>query len=389
MKLYFRTQHTRFILGILFLSALALFLIPATNQTSASSNHLAMSQTDEYCAPFENGGFENGIMPWITSGQFEITAGRTGQGLAIITPYARQKIDAEPNKDFTISLYAKTEGEFGSNWTGIGVDYLDGVTELADTVTQITEPIGDYTLIEISGTTPANTSAIRLWLYSGNGVTLFVDDIEIEWIDCSTTPPPPIPTQTPEPTAVPTATPVPPTPVPTPTPERPENLESIMIFDDAVSSDWYLGSWGVVSLNPLAKEPIFEGENSLEVSLANGSGTAFFEAKSPIPAPSLYSVNFMVSGVDAPTQTFEVQLMNKSFQPLSRSTVTVTAGEWSEINVTYSSLPADQTIQYIAITNSVSSAPFYLDNVFIGQNMDAIEGPELLDTQIFLPAIIR
>ncbi len=394
MKTILSKKYSRFIMGLVLFGAFALFLSQSTSQTSASQNdyqiNLATAQDVEYCQLISNGDFEDGVMPWITSGEFKITAGRTGNGLSIITPYARQRLAAEPNKDFTITGYYKTSGEFGPNWTGIGIDFLDGVMEISEQVSEITEPEEEFIQFEISGTTPENTSAIRVWFYSGNGVTMTIDDIEIAWNDCSTTPPPaPSPTITPLPTASPTATPLPPTPTPMPTPEPPQNLETNLIFDDAVSSDWILGSWGVVSLNTLAKEPVFEGENSLEISLANAFATAFFETKSTLPASDLYSVNFMVSDTNESTQTFEVRLKNKAFKDLSSSTVVVQTGEWNEVRILYSDLPENEVIKYITITNSVSSAPVYLDNIYIEHAESDVGGPTLFDNQIFLPLITR
>ena len=345
--------------------------------------------TGDYCEPLANGGFEDGINPWIVSGEWEIVAGRTGNAVSVITPFVRQNLETEPGIAFDVSGYYRTEGEFGSNWTGIGVDYQDSSGEkIGQDFFRITEAVAEYSLFEIAGTTPEDTAFAQLWLYSGNGVTLFVDDIVFEWSDCSTEPPttptpePPV-TPTPEPTVPPTETPVVPTPTPT---QEPENLEPRIIFDDAVSDNWIMGSWGTVSKNPLNKDPVFSGENSIEVSLANAWSTLFFEAKGSETANKLYAATFDVYGSADTVQTVELEILTKNYQQIAIQTVVIQPGQWSNLEVVLAPITLRDEIGYVTMKNASSADAFYIDNLTLSMLPVGVVN---LENQIYLPFVAR
>ena len=191
------TKHSPILMGFIILAGLLLFLSLSIARTSASPaesfNHLYFAQQNQ-CGELENGDFEAGFSPWTATGSWEIDAGLNGNGLSVLSPFVKQEVAALENQAFVLSGFYKTEGEFGGNWTGIGVDYLNGSTEIDEASMRITDAQADYVQFEISGTTPAGTTLISVWLYTNNNVTLMVDDLVLEWDDCDTTPPP---TQTP------------------------------------------------------------------------------------------------------------------------------------------------------------------------------------------------
>ena len=157
-------------------------LIFASSQTSADTTsrraYLEPANAPTACGALENGDFENGTSSWIESGEWELIESEGGTALAISKPAIRQNISADPDEAFTLTGSYRTEGVGDGNWTGIGVDYLNGEEKIGDDFIRITESAETFETFTISEVTPSETTAIVVWLYSNNGLVLIVDNLE-------------------------------------------------------------------------------------------------------------------------------------------------------------------------------------------------------------------
>jgi len=143
---------------------------------------------------------------------------------------------------------------------------------------------------------------------------------------------------------------------------------SITTYDDSLNSPWFDASWGA-TLNFSNTSPVYSG-SSYSISVANGSwGAASFHygawnSGQYLDPAKFASVQFAVNSTV--NSTFYVGLESDagtSFTAINAGTVT--AGKWTVISVSMSSLnPSNQPFNRIDIMEeSGTSVTYYLDNV--------------------------
>ncbi|MEM8859493.1 MAG: hypothetical protein AAGD96_14285 [Chloroflexota bacterium] len=183
------------------LTLLALLIAaPTITQANSVEPHLLQTANTESCSPLTNGDFELGMQGWQSFANSSITAGAAGQGLSVDFGHVEQRGSAVGNKGFILSGVYKMEGlpDPGSgtiNWTGVGMDYLSNGVEIEDDAIQFepnTETDG-FRSFSLRSSTPVDTDQFSIWIYSNFGVTLTVDDLVLDWLNCDTDPVPPVP----------------------------------------------------------------------------------------------------------------------------------------------------------------------------------------------------
>jgi hypothetical protein len=146
-------------------------LIPASGTTKILNT----------CGSITNSSFESDFSGWTTGTNIAIsTSANTGSKAAVLgtagggMEYASY-ITATSGSSITFEVYAKVEGS--PSWAGIGIDYLNASNvEVGEQVVQITA--SGYTRYSFTGTAPANTAKIRIWVWkSGLVGKLYIDDV--------------------------------------------------------------------------------------------------------------------------------------------------------------------------------------------------------------------
>jgi hypothetical protein len=146
-------------------------LIPASKTTTIHNT----------CGSVTNSSFESDLSGWTTGNNIAIsTSANTGSKAAVLgtagggMEYA-SFLTAASGSSITFEVYAKVEGS--PSWAGIGIDYLNASNvEVGEQYVQIIAT--GYTRYSFSGTAPANTAKIRLWVWkSGLIGKLYIDDV--------------------------------------------------------------------------------------------------------------------------------------------------------------------------------------------------------------------
>ncbi len=167
------------------------------------------------CNELDNPGFESGTASWQSLGTLETVSGRSGTGLQVSNGYTQQNIPVEQLGEFLLQGYVKTDAPATAGWNGVGIDYLNSSgAEIGDKSMQIFPTNNQFVEFQITGTPPAGTTSVNVWLFSGGpNANLIFDDLALAWQGCDPGSPTSTPTAEPNPTEVPpaegTATPSP------------------------------------------------------------------------------------------------------------------------------------------------------------------------------------
>ncbi len=176
--------------------------IPTATQTGTGN---------QGCGELLNGDFESGLASWENSSGSFITPGRIENGISVQSGSVSQRVSAQPGEDFQLALYYKVSGETIDSWFGFGIDYLANSSEISEISYQVTELEDEFVRVDLTGTTPPNTTDISVWMFSMSENTFVLDDLDLSWMSCE---PEQIPTPTPTSTVVPTTVPGEPTATP-------------------------------------------------------------------------------------------------------------------------------------------------------------------------------
>jgi len=133
---------------------------------------------------FSNGGFEGGTLdPWDTGGSEValVSGARSGEGAAQLgsNSFIVHNQGALAGEAFRFTGYCLTPGmesaerEAGFTFWGSGGEWLGNV--LVDLT-----PWVDYSRFEVEATAPTGTAAVSVWIWSGEGAGLVVDDLRLE-----------------------------------------------------------------------------------------------------------------------------------------------------------------------------------------------------------------
>ena len=220
---------------------------PPTNTPVVPTNTPTSTPSPSSCQLLTNGDFESGLTSWdqygtliLSSNAFEGTA-----ALDVSNGWAGQVVNAKPNTDYTLQGHYQTVGN--AAWVGVGIDYLDnnGV-EIGEHLVRLSPNVSAYKEFSVSGTSPAGTSQIQVWLFSSYGGKLLVDNVFLKETLCD------------GPSATPTPKPSTPTPTQTPIPAGCELLSNGG-FEHGVSGWSPYGRLNIVSDR-------FEGQKALKVT---------------------------------------------------------------------------------------------------------------------------
>ena len=141
------------------------------------------------CNRLVNPGFElgdgNAWAGWELHAAAEVVAparsGATAIGFG--EGWVGSRIPGVAGRSYTAAVLSKAGGTAG--WVGIGIDWLDanGV-EIGETNASIDNTIS-WTRHTVSGTAPAGTAGVRLWVYSQAGRTVQFDDADLRESACT------------------------------------------------------------------------------------------------------------------------------------------------------------------------------------------------------------
>ena len=120
---------------------------------------------------FSNGGFESGLNDWTGCATGAISSSNDAyegsQALKINQDNCfYRSVTLDPGQTVVLSCYVKLLS--GSNWTGMGLNFVDSSFNILSSTPNAVATSNGYTRIDTEGTAPANTSFVSMWLYSGN-----------------------------------------------------------------------------------------------------------------------------------------------------------------------------------------------------------------------------
>ena len=122
-------------------------------------------------------GFDEGLAGWTALGDLALRPGGSIQSpsLEVQNGSAERTIAAAPQTAYSFGGSYKMSGSAGT--PAIGMDYLDGGgVEIGEDFVALTNK-GVWSDFEVSGTTPAGTASIRLWVFANASRVLTVDDL--------------------------------------------------------------------------------------------------------------------------------------------------------------------------------------------------------------------
>ena len=136
------------------------------------------------CNLLTNGNFESSTGGWYTNTtlrqQMPGSEGRFGLGFENGSVSAR--VPAQRGFNYTVTGNYNLPA--GSGWSGYGVDYLNAANEeIGEKYTRLLETVG-YADFELTGTVPAGTAVIRLWI-SAPSRYIELDDLVISESRCA------------------------------------------------------------------------------------------------------------------------------------------------------------------------------------------------------------
>lgn len=120
--------------------------------------------------------------------------------MSIQNGWAGQIAQGSGNETYTLSGQYKRIGSAG--WISVGIDFLNSSgVEIGEAQTALSAS-GAYIDFSVTGTAPAGTAQIQVWLFNGGADTFVVDLVDLIPASCEAQPSP-TPTPSPDPTATP------------------------------------------------------------------------------------------------------------------------------------------------------------------------------------------
>ncbi|MGE0312007.1 MAG: galactose oxidase-like domain-containing protein [Lautropia sp.] len=142
------------------------------------------------CNRLPNPGFERGLTDWEREAEAAIVPGaRSGvNAVTVRNGWIGSRIVGVANRSYTGRVQYQRSAAGG--YAVMGIDYFDADgTDLGESV-QVLGASSGWTSASVTGTSPAGTAFIRLWVYVDGDLTLTIDDADLRETNCSVPPPP-------------------------------------------------------------------------------------------------------------------------------------------------------------------------------------------------------
>lgn len=146
---------------------------------------------------------------------------------------------------------------------------------------------------------------------------------------------------------------------------RPVGASDLSVYDDAVRNDWLDWSWGGVTRDFGATNPLHGGSAAISVTYTTGWSGLKFGRFDSVDVGAYDTFRFHVHGGTAGGQTVQVVLVDSGSGNQVTRTIQPTAGTWTQIDVPLAELGAPASIDDIQWFNATpgSQSQFFLDDV--------------------------
>jgi hypothetical protein len=140
---------------------------------------------------------------------------------------------------------------------------------------------------------------------------------------------------------------------------------NLVVYDNALASDWQDWSWGGVTNDFSRTSPVHTGSASIAVTYTAGWSALQLGYWQRLDVSAYDALRFYVHGGSSGGQTVQVQVGDSTTGTLVTRNVTPAAGNWTQVDVALADLGSARSVSYVYWFNATagSQPTFYLDDI--------------------------
>ena len=140
---------------------------------------------------------------------------------------------------------------------------------------------------------------------------------------------------------------------------------NVVVYDDALASDWQDWSWGGVTNDFNRTSPVHTGSASIAVTYTAGWSGLQLGDWQRLDVSAYDALRFYVHGGSGGGQTVQVQVGDSNTGTFVTRSITPAAGTWTQVDVGLADLGSARSVSYVYWFNATagSQPTFYLDDI--------------------------